>query len=373
GSVFLSETNTGGLAHTVAGAAHVWTGALTLLPGDSVTVTIAAQATCAGTTAQHYAAAYGIHACGIALDNNAKAGDAVTVAGPAIAVTAAKSPASLRLTPGQPFTFAITVRNTGGATLETLTVVDTVQSPLVATGTAQPAGFAAPPKVSLGAFGVRYEWSRTGLGMVPGAEYTFTITGVAGATAAAVTLHLPALAVAGTACAAVSIPTNDAVVVVAPAGEGHLVVTLAVTPDPAHVGNTLSVVCTVRNDGSSAVTGVLPVLTPGVGASRIGPLNGPLPAGAVTLAPGASASFTWNCGAVALGVVKFNAMAAGVSADTGNPVSGAAAAQVVIEPVGGPPDGRGWVYIIGGRRGYVSVREGETAEIVVRCPRSGRI
>ncbi|MEK7767338.1 MAG: hypothetical protein AAB368_13995, partial [bacterium] len=87
---------------------------------------------------------------------------------------------------GETVQYRIVVTNGGTATLDTLTVTDTV-SPLILNGDSSvaPIAFGALVMASIPGTGTRYEWVAAGLGMAPGTTFTFTITGRVGAVCSA--------------------------------------------------------------------------------------------------------------------------------------------------------------------------------------------
>ncbi|MEK7764648.1 MAG: hypothetical protein AAB368_00285, partial [bacterium] len=61
-----TESNSAGLAHSASGQVHAWSGALTLAPGASVTVTVGGVNTCAAGAVDNRGWAVGFGACGAA-------------------------------------------------------------------------------------------------------------------------------------------------------------------------------------------------------------------------------------------------------------------------------------------------------------------
>jgi uncharacterized repeat protein (TIGR01451 family) len=259
---------------------------------------------------------------------------------------------------GGPVTYRLVVTNTGTATIPSLVVTDTVSAVATAISTAAPAGFAAPTVTNL-ASGTWYSWS--GGPLVPGAVFTFTITGIVGAvtvpTAVSNTAYVTYPTSAKTEQAAA---TNVVGFVVAPtAPEAVLVATLA-APASDYVGNVFTVILTVSNTGTGAAAGVVPSLTvPTAGLGGFG--SGPLPAAPVTIPAGGSASFTWTWGSGRAGWVEFDAGAGGTDIVTGLPV----AAPIATRTVSVTQTPTGTVIILGGPKAPINPTLGETVRITV--------
>jgi len=106
--------------------------------------------------------------------------------------------------------------------------------------------------------------------------------------------------------------------------------TLATVPSAAAVSQWVNVVLTVTNTGGANAIGVTPALLITSGASLVEYLTGPTPAGPLTLAPGATQSFTWTYSASGNGNVAFTGTATGTDSLTGIPISAGASGILVI-------------------------------------------
>ena len=82
---------------------------------------------------------------------------------PGIAVNKIQIPASPQI--GQPITYQIVVTNTGTATIDQLSIVDTVSPVMAGVTTQQPTGYAAP-LITQVTGGTRYAWSGMAVGAV---------------------------------------------------------------------------------------------------------------------------------------------------------------------------------------------------------------
>lgn len=83
------------------------------------------------------------------------------------------------LSTGDVIAYRVVVTNTGAATIDTVTLVDTLPPQVTGATTFEPGGF-PPAGVTQGLGGTVYEWVGTGVGLAPGQSFTFTITGIAG-------------------------------------------------------------------------------------------------------------------------------------------------------------------------------------------------
>ncbi|MEK7477444.1 MAG: hypothetical protein AAB152_17620 [Candidatus Coatesbacteria bacterium] len=108
-----------------------------------------------------------------------------------------------------------------------------------------------------------------------------------------------------------------------------LAASLKATPGTAGAGQWVTLALTATNYGSSNVTGVVPAIQINSGGSWVTYEAGPVPAGPVTLAPGASQTFAWTYSVSGTGLVWFTATAAGVDSGTGSPVSAASTVSVL--------------------------------------------
>ncbi|MEK7766803.1 MAG: hypothetical protein AAB368_11240, partial [bacterium] len=106
--------------------------------------------------------------------------------------------------------------------------------------------------------------------------------------------------------------------------------TLAVAPGAVLVGANFSVDVVVRNSGAMPASNVLPALQINAGGTLTTPLGGPVPAGPVALAAGASQAFRWNYTAAAAGTVTFTGTGTGWDAAFATTITGSASAAVPI-------------------------------------------
>jgi uncharacterized repeat protein (TIGR01451 family) len=229
-----------------------------------------------------------------------------TVDTPALAMTVTKEQVtSGRI--GEPITYRVIVTNSGGATVTSVTVVDTVSPVVVGTSVDQPAGFAAPGIVQV-ATGSEYTWSAAGLSVQPGTSLTFTVTGsvgfVCGSTQVSNTAYVRAADVCGASASAL---TNGVGVEVAGPFTG---ITMVREQDTTGgIGEAITYRVIVTNTGSSTLADIIvvdtvsPVVT---GPSASGPagfsVTGPVgvtggtryvwSATGLTILPGTSLTFT---------------------------------------------------------------------------------
>ncbi len=102
---------------------------------------------------------------------------------------------------------------------------------------------------------------------------------------------------------------------------GNLDVSIQIQPPVAvTVGVPITVILTVSNTGQVPVTGVMPDLSPDSMASLVTLTGGPVPAGPVNLAGGATQRFTWTYNTVGAGDVEFSATATGFDTGLGGPL-----------------------------------------------------
>src|SRR6185436_10749131 len=100
------------------------------------------------------------------------------------------------------------VTNTGGTTIDNLTLVDTVSPVVVNQSVTLPAGGFAQAIANV-ASGTRYVWSvGSGLNFTPGSVLTFQVDGAIGLVCAATPVDNTAMANGGTACAPLSVVSN---------------------------------------------------------------------------------------------------------------------------------------------------------------------
>ena len=225
------------------------------------------------------------------------------------AMSAVISAAPATVSVGQPVTVTLTIQNTGTADL-----TDVLPGAPSVTGGATMGSPAGPTPSSLAS-------------LAPGAAGSFTWTyPTAGAGTVAFAGSATARSVpSGASVDAATDPTRPAQVVVQrPAA---LAATLPAS-GAAAVGRDFTVSMTVVDEGGAIVRNVAPgtpALDPaGLAALKTG--TGPVPPSVDSLAPGASATFTWTFVAgTTPGTVRISAAAAGVDDNSGAVVSSATA------------------------------------------------
>jgi len=233
-----------------------------------------------------------------------------------ITVSKTQTPASPAI--GDPVTYQIVVTNVGGATIENLIVVDTVSPVIVGQTTDQPTAFSlvVTPVVPSG---TQYEWNASGLNMMPGTSFTFTITGTVGVVSAATAVSNTAYISAASACSVTTLLSNrtDFLAQVPAALEGSLVALL----DPAPSGQDFLVTLTVTNMGEAGANGVTPAVLVASGTGGAILKDGPSPVPPVVLAGGGAITFTWTLTAASAGSVWFSNTVTGSDANSGASVS----------------------------------------------------
>ncbi|MEK7476011.1 MAG: kelch repeat-containing protein [Candidatus Coatesbacteria bacterium] len=122
---------------------------------------------------------------------------------------------------------------------------------------------------------------------------------------------------------------SSAVMTVSPSVQ--FIPSLAVTPASALPGDPVQVVLTVTNAGTADATNVIPSIDINTGAANLTPVSGPLPAGPVTIAAGASQAFTWDYTAVGGVSATFTATASGDDTGLGRPVLAVAGGALVLK------------------------------------------
>ncbi|MEK7477438.1 MAG: hypothetical protein AAB152_17590 [Candidatus Coatesbacteria bacterium] len=311
--VVLTVTNTGGTAlNAVTPALAVTAGASALSPVSAPgALAVPAGASRSFTWVHIVTGAATVELTGSATGTEAGTGIPRTVFGRA--VLTALAPSALVATAaggpdpaavGQWITLAFTVTNTGGTAVNGLAPslqFNAVGALLVPQGGVVPAG---PVVLAAGASRTfRWTYSVGGTGAV---GYTVTGTGTDAGSGATVL-----------------VPASGSLAALWPA---QLATAVCLSPALVEAGRTVKVVMTVTNTGGFAALGVTPALQRNAGAAVLSPVDGPEPAGAVTLAPGASQRFTWTysvTGASALGVTG---TATGADAASGGTVRGAGSA-----------------------------------------------
>ena len=128
---------------------------------------------------------------------------------PVLAFTAVKQSVPAAPGVGESITYRVIVANTGGETIENMTVVDTISPVIVNAGTVEPVGFGPPMIASIVGTGTRYVWTGSALGMLPGAVCTFTITGSVGAVTNRTEVRNAAYVGARGGCDSAAVLTNE--------------------------------------------------------------------------------------------------------------------------------------------------------------------
>ncbi|HZY02117.1 MAG TPA: hypothetical protein VFF02_01360, partial [Anaeromyxobacteraceae bacterium] len=215
----------------------------------------------------------------------------------------AATPSTVSL--GQAITLTLTVTNVGGADLTGVTpAAPTISSTDGAT--ADLVGGPTPATVAT---------------LAPGASRDFTWVY---APTAAGTLDMSASASGEDASASASVTSNAPSTSVTIQAGAALTVPLVLSPPTASVGQTITMVMTVTNNGDTGVNDVTPgpptVTTSDTGAATLA--TGPIPTSVGFLAPGDSATFTWTFTATAAGQLTFSVSASGKDANSGATVSG---------------------------------------------------
>ena len=332
----LTVVNSGG-----AGANGVTPGAPGIVPAGSATILAGpapASAFLAGGASQIFtwtmrAAALGaLGVSGSAAGNDANTAQALSASTSTPATITVQTAAALGATVsvpgsavnvGQPFSVVVTALDTGGASAVSVVPQVTVSG----TSTAVLSSGPTPASATIAgqanqAFTLQYTASTPGsltFSAAPSGTDGTSGTTVTSATATstAVTVQTPS-ALAATLAVGAAIALND-----------NFPVTL-----------------TVSNSGQALVTGLSPsnpsIATVSTGSATL--LSGPVPAGPVTLAGGASQTFRWTFNASAVGTVGFASSASGVDAnDSGARSASATASALVSEvmPVSANPFGDG--------------------------------
>ncbi|MEK7477648.1 MAG: hypothetical protein AAB152_18670 [Candidatus Coatesbacteria bacterium] len=154
--------------------------------------------------------------------------------------------------------------------------------------------------------------------------YSMTGAGVVSLTATVAGLDVNAgtpVVVAGSSVVTVAVPAS-------------LVSVMAVSPSPGYVGYWLTVDLTVTNTGGASAGGITPSLTVATGASLVAAVNGPVPAGPVTLPGGSSVTFRWTYSVSGAGAVSFSASATGTDGTFFTAAISGAAGGVTLQTAG---------------------------------------
>jgi uncharacterized repeat protein (TIGR01451 family) len=283
------------------GTRYAWSASsLNLYPGTAYTFTITGVVglVCAATNVSGTAYVIGGAACGETAGYTNAVGHMVQPPVSGMTVVKQQVPAAPGI--GAAITYRIVVTNTGSATLTSLTVTDTVSPIVTSPANDQPAAMGAPVITSVAGTGTRYAWSATGLALVPGTSYTFTVTGTVGTVCAATTVGNTAWVTAGAACGPLSSFYTNATGFAIPAPALGFVVTRQQVPASPQVGEPLTYRLIVANTGGATVTDltvtdtVSPVLT-GVGTAEPSGFGPP----AIVSIAGAGTRYAWSAGALA--------------------------------------------------------------------------
>jgi uncharacterized repeat protein (TIGR01451 family) len=206
-------------------------------------------------------------------------------------VTQQMAPASPGI--GEPVSYLIVITNTGGATINTMTVTDTVAPVIVNASTAEPSGFGPPTIVSIVGTGTLYTWTGAVLNFQPGASYSFTIAGSAGVVCAATSVSNTVLAVTATACGV--FPRMPFVAgFTLTASVLNVVVSRTQVPASPQIGEPVTYRIVVENSGTATVTDltVVDTVSPAV---MVGYLDQPLGwAGPVVTDVGTGTEYDWS-------------------------------------------------------------------------------
>ena len=299
-----------------SGTLFAWTGSgLTFYPGTTTTFTISGSigVVCAATQVSNTGFAIAASACSTTVLVTNAVG--VLVPAPTIGMSVAKVLLTSPAQRGDPVGYRIVVTNTGTSTVVSLTVVDTL-APQVVAVTTTATGFALPAVAdSTSGAGTVYAWSGTGLAMGPGASFTFTITGQLGFSIAPVTVGNTVFVGVADACGAAAGTAASGTFTTATAAV--LAASVAAYTSPLCAGDPTLVTVTVTNTGGATALSVgAPDFTLGGTGSAI-KAAGPNPAGPVTLAGGASATFTWTYTGGTSGSSEFTTTVAGQDQNSG--------------------------------------------------------
>ncbi|MEK7765483.1 MAG: hypothetical protein AAB368_04525, partial [bacterium] len=257
-----SQTNTAGLPFNITGQVASWTGAVTVNPGTSHTFTVDATVGCGSGAVNNDAWANAAVSCG-AIQAKTAVADTFTIFTPVLSTSVTKIQAPLAPGIGEGVQYTITVQNTGGATIQNLTVTDTISPVVVGVTPGQPVGFGAPLVVSVPGTGTRYEWYATGVNFLPGTTRTFTLSGFVGAVCGVTTVTNRALDTAVDSCGSAYTLSGPATsFTVAPHVTSLSVVKTqssasnppGTSPANLNIGDTVTYDIVVTNTGSATIT-----------------------------------------------------------------------------------------------------------------------
>ncbi|MEK7474001.1 MAG: hypothetical protein AAB152_00065 [Candidatus Coatesbacteria bacterium] len=369
------------VSQSLSGSVYSWINTTPLLPGTAATFQLdgTVGAVCAGGIVSNTAYLTAATAC--TATKLASSASAFVLTAPILAITVVKTRTPAVPAIGFAVGYEIVVTNTGSATVDDVTVVDTVSPVVTGIVTTQPGGFAAPVVTSLAGTGTRYVWSGTGLGLAPGGTLTFRADGVAGSVCTATIIRNTAFGSAAGGCATARVlsaadsftlsgntPVLSAVLQAAPTepASGEPVrYTFVVTNTGGGTATTLTVVDTlpagVTFTGQSASAGLT-----WNGSGAVPAWTGP-----VNLAPGQSITITVDAmtSSTFKGIVTNTVWAFAVGG-CGATETGVAASFTLTPPV---DLGGKLVKIVGGIRGYIQPKRGEQATILVAPTTAGLI
>ena len=212
---------------------------------------------------------------------------AFVVAAPVLSFTVVKEQVTVGGV-GEAVTYRIVVTNDGGATIESLLVVDTLSPVVTGVTVDQDPVFTVVGPVQV-AGGTRYAWSASGLNMTPGVNYTFTVTGQVGLVCAPTTVSNRAWVRTDTLCGGTTVVTNAVAFTVAPP-----VLSLAVDkqqiPTAPGIGEVVRYQVVVTNVGTATVRELLVVDTV---AAEVTGVTQDQPPGFTALGPLQVSSGSW--------------------------------------------------------------------------------
>ncbi len=386
-----------GMGQSVSGVAtgtrYVWSGAaLNFQPGTSLTITVTGVigTVCVPTPLSNTAFADGGSACAGITRGAAAVGSVVLPAATGLTLTDTQAPAAPGS--GAGVTYTLVVTNTGAATLTGVTVTDTVSPAVTGVIPTTPAGFNAPVVTSVAGTGTRYAWTATAP-LLPGASATFQLAGTAGSVCVSTPVGNNSYVAGAGTCTAVSAAGAAAGFTLAGPALGYTAVVDQAPATPV-AGGTVTYRIIVTNTGAVMLTDLLvvdtlPALVTGITSRQPAPFGAPAvaavaggsryvwTAGGLAIGPGMSLTFTVAGTVAAVTADTMLANAAQVTAGNGCasvPVASNVVAASLKAPVSPPePVDAGKVKIVGGIRGYINPKKGETATMLVRPTGPGEI
>ena len=238
------------------GTRYVWSNSFVSLPlGESLTFTITGSVglvcapTLVGTTAQVDATWGGGVSTSRMITN--EVGYVVQPHLTGISVLKQQIPVSPGA--GGAVNYTIVVTNTGTATLDSLTVTDTISQVITGAVPSQPSGWSAPAVTNMPGIGTQYVWSRTGINMIPGTSLTFQVDGVVGKVAVPTLVSNTAYAAAQSACAAVGAYSNETDFTLLPSATLDVTATMQQSPASPATGETVTYIIMAVNSGNTII------------------------------------------------------------------------------------------------------------------------